>query len=156
MTLFSSWFWPDVNSRKNALFAISEAFYVMLAVASLLALFAFVDFARAWKFDDRLWGFVEAVFLAATAIGIRHKSRVAAVLGFTLYVVDRVGQWVATGHPGGLLLTIVVALALLHGVRGTFALHRFAPLPANMPSIEQSFRSFLQTPPQGEKDAEQK
>jgi hypothetical protein len=152
MTLFSSWFWPDMNSRKNALFAISEAFYVMLGVASLLALFTFVDFARGWEFDDRLWGFVEAIFLAGIAFGIRHKSRAAAVPGFALYVLDRVGQWVATGHPGSLLLTIMVALALLHGVRGTFAFHRFAPLPANTPSIEQSFRSFGQTSPQDEKD----
>ena len=106
MTLFSSWFWPDVSTRKNATFATTEAFYVLLGVATLVALFTFVDFARGWEF----------------------------------------------GHPGALLLAIAVALALLHGVRGACAFHKFAPIPANTPSIEQSFRSFGQNSPRSEKD----
>ena len=156
MTLFRSWFWPDVSTRKNALSAISEASWVMVGVACLLTPFTFVEFARGWELDERLLGFAEAALLTGIAFGIRQKSRVAAVIGFVLYVIDRVGLWVETGHPGSLVITILVALALLHGVRGTFAFHNFAPISANTPSIEQSFRSFGQDSPTTEKDAGQK
>ena len=152
MTLFSSWFWPDVSTRKNATFATTEAFYVLLGVATLVALFTFVDFARGWEFDERLWGFAEAAVLVGIAFGIRQKSRVAAVAGFALLVLDRIAQVAVTGHPGALLLAIAVALALLHGVRGACAFHKFAPIPANTPGIEQSFRSFGQNSPRSEKD----
>ncbi|HEU0370072.1 MAG TPA: hypothetical protein VFR42_12720 [Candidatus Acidoferrum sp.] len=116
MTLFSSWFWPDVSTRKNATFATTEAFYVLLGVAILVALFTLVDFARGWEF------------------------------------LDRIAQVAVTGHPGALLLAIAVALALLHRVRGAFAFHKFAAIPAHTPSIEQSFRSFGQNSPRSEKD----
>lgn len=155
MTLFRSWFWPDVSTRKNALFAITEAFWVMMGVACLLLLFTFVDFAHGWEVDDRLLGFAEAALLAGIALGIRQKSRIAAVAGLALYVLGRIGLWAATGRPGSLSLTILVALALLHGVRGAFAFHNFAPIPADTPSIEQSFRSFGPESATNEKDTEQ-
>ena len=150
MTLFSSWFWPDVSAGKNATFAITQAFYVLLGVAALVALFSFVDFARRWEFDERLWGFAEAAVLLGIAFGIRQKSPAAAVAGFALFVFDRIAQVAVTGHAGALLLTNAVALALLHGVRGAFAFHKFAP--ANTPSIEQSFRSFGRNSPRSEND----
>jgi hypothetical protein len=82
MTLLQSWFWPDVSSRKNALAAINETFWVTMFLAGLTAVFTFIDFARDWQAGDRLWGFVGAAFLAGIAFGIRHKSRAAAVAGF--------------------------------------------------------------------------
>ena len=142
MTLLQSWFWPNVSSRKNALFAISEAFWVLLAVAAFQALLTFVNFARTREPTDSLLGFVDAALLAGIAVGISCKSRTAAVAGFVLYLADRATQIMLTGRPGGIALTFLVALALLHGVRGTFAFHRFAPIPEGTPSIEDSFRSF--------------
>lgn len=156
MTLLRSWIWPDVSSRKNALFAITEASWVMVGVACLSALFTFVDLAHSWELDERLLGFAEAALLAGIAFGVRRKSRSAAVAGFALYILDRIGLWAAIGRPGSLTLTILVAAALLHGVRGTFAFHNFAPIPANAPTIEQSFRSFGQEPSVVEKDAGQR
>lgn len=153
MTLFQSWFWPDLSSRKNALAAINETFWVTMFLAALTAVFTFIDFARDWQADHRLWGLVSAGFVAGVGLGIRQKSRLAAVAGFTLYVVGRVGQWIASGHPGSVLLIVLVSLALWHGVRGTFAFHRLAPIAAGTPSIEDSFRSLDQSPQKAQEEA---
>jgi hypothetical protein len=156
MTLLQSWFWPDVSSRKNALAAINETFWVTMFLAGLTAVFTFIDFARDWQAGDRSWGFVGAAFLAGIAFGIRHKSRAAAVAGFALYIAGRAWSWMASGHPGSIIVSILVGLALWHGGRGTFAFHRFAPIAAGTPGIEDSFRSFGQTPKRTQQESERK
>ena len=95
--------------------------------------------------SERLFGFVDAALLAGIAVGISCKSRIAAIAGFAIYMTGRAYQIAVTGRPGGLVLTFLVALALLHGIRGTFAFHRFAPIPEGTP-IEESFRSFGKNP----------
>jgi hypothetical protein len=89
MTLLQSRFWPDLSSRKNALAAIDETFWVTMFLAGLTAVFTFLDFARDGQAGDRLWGFVGAAFLAGIAFGIRHKSRTATVAGFAAYSLLR-------------------------------------------------------------------
>lgn len=84
MTLSSSWFWPDVSHRKNALAAVDESFWVTMLLAALAAVSTFIDFARDWQADDRLWGFAGAAFLVGVGLGIQQKSRSAAVAGFAL------------------------------------------------------------------------
>jgi len=142
MTLFQAWFWPDVSTRKNALHAINEAFWVTTAVAAYWTLFALVG-ALARGAGD---GFdpvtlVEPVLLAAAAVGIRFKSRAAAIAGLGIYAAEHLATLLATGRLS-LFLTAMVFLALLHGVRGTIAFHRFSPIPEGTPSIEKSFEAF--------------
>jgi len=156
MTLLQSWFWPDLSSRKSALAAINETFWVTMFLAGLTAVFTFIDFARDWQAGDRLWGFVGAAFLAGIALGIRHKSRAAAVAGFALYIARRAWSWMASGYPGSIIVSILVGLALWHGGRGTFAFHRFAPIAAGTPGIEDSFRSFGQSPKRTQQESERK
>ena len=156
MTLLQSWFWPDLSSRKNALAAINETFWVTMFLAGLTAVFTFIDFARDRQAGDRLWGFVGAAFLAGIAFGIRHKSRAAAVAGFALYIARRAWSWMASGYPGSIIVSILVGLALWHGGRGTFAFHRFAPIAAGTPGIEESFRSFGQSPKRTQQESERK
>jgi len=144
MTLSSSWFWPDVSDRKNALAAIDESFWVTMLLAALAAVSTFIDFARDWQADDRLRGFAGTAFLVGVGLGIRQKSRIAAVAGFALYVVARLAQWVASGHSGSIIFLALASLARWHGVRGTFAFHHFASIAAGTPSIEGSFCSLRQ------------
>jgi len=79
MTLSSSWFWPDVSDRKNALAAVDESFWVTMLLAALAAVSTFIDFARDWQADDRLWGFAGAAFSCRRwpwhPAEIAHRSR---------------------------------------------------------------------------------
>jgi hypothetical protein len=100
MTLLQSWFWPDVSTRKNTLAAINETFSATIFLAGLTAVFAFIDFARDWQADGRLWGFASAAFFTGIAFGIRQKSGTAAV-GLALHIARRAWNWIASGkhHP---------------------------------------------------------
>jgi hypothetical protein len=40
------------------------------------------------------------------------------------------------------VIALLIALALFHGVRGTFAYHKLPPLPPGMPSLQESFRAI--------------
>jgi hypothetical protein len=151
MDQVASRFWPDVKTRKNSLFAIDEAFWVSIVVAGFTAAYAAIDAGRSGLSGRLGGGIASAVFLAGIALGIRKKSRIAASAAFLIYTLSHVYFSITTGL-GNLVITALVALALLHGVRGTFAYAKLAPLPPGMPSVEQSFRAFGA----GSRDLEQK
>jgi hypothetical protein len=154
MTLLQAWFWPDVSSRKNALHAINEAFWVTIAVATYWTLFALTGIGRDSHSEFDLFILVDPVLLGAAAVGIRYKSRVAAILSFGIYSGVHVLTLLQTGRIG-LFLSVMVFLALLHGVRGTIAFHRFAPIPEGTPSIEKSFQAFGSKRAESETDRKQ-
>jgi hypothetical protein len=138
--LAAAWLWPKVSSRKDALFAISEAFWVALCVAAFNAVFSLIAFARSVESDVNFEGFFSAALFAGIAFGIRQKSRIAALAGFVFYVLSQGYFLVARGH-GNLAIPPLIALALFHGVRGTLAYHKLPPLPDGLPSLEQSFKA---------------
>ena len=145
MSQVANWLWPNVKSRKDALFAIDEAFWVSIVVAALTAAFTGVDAGRSGISAGDISDFIGATVLAGVAFGVRWKSRAAALAAFVLYVLSQITLWITTGH-GNLVVGALVALALLHGVRGTFAYSKLTPLPLGTPSVEQSFRAFAANP----------
>jgi len=61
----------------------------------------------------------------------------------------RMGQ----GWPQFWAIPLLVTLALLNGVRGTFAYHKLPPRPEGLPSLAQSLGRWSETLPEGEKIA---
>jgi hypothetical protein len=45
------------------------------------------------------------------------------------------------GHLGLTVIFVLVALALLAGIRGAFAYHKLPPKPEYLPTIADSFKS---------------
>lgn len=136
MVLGKAWLWPPVDTRRQALATIHEAFLLCFAMSLILLLFTFVDLSRSpANFDVRR--LIVPFFYASIAFGIRGKSRVAGILGLSLYLVSEL-FWPAWFRPGGLVLTVVIGFALLHGVRGTLAFHRIATIPEGTPDLKQS------------------
>jgi hypothetical protein len=147
MAKTTKWYWPDVSTRRDASFAIEEAFWAAAFVAvlgSLLtAVFIFGDGAPVVN----AWGFADAAIFAGIAFGIRRKSRLSAVLGLVLYVSNVIYGFIVFG-PKSPLIPALVSLAFVHGVRGTFAYHEFPALAANLPSVEQRFQALRNMPRQ--------
>jgi hypothetical protein len=145
MTLVRAWLWPDVSTRRHALDAIKEAFWVSLVFSGLALLFVLIQFSRrsGEPFDFSL--FMSPLFLALAAFGIRAKSRFAALSAFTVFVVSRL-YFLIEGGPTSPILASLIALALWHGVRGTFAYHKLPSIPAGTPSIEESFQAMRRDP----------
>lgn len=69
---------------------------------------------------------IGSAIYVAIACGIFAMSRVAAVLGLLLYVVDRSMTW-SMSYPsvGGIIISVVLALMFANAVRGTFAYREF-------------------------------
>jgi hypothetical protein len=153
MNLASAWFWPTVGNRRFAQNAIQEAFWAAAFVSALTAIFAVVRIMSPDETFVSPIGFLNSVLFAGLAFGIYRRSRGAAISAFVLFTTEVIFQ-AATIGLGGWLFRGLIGLAFFHGVRGTLAYHKLPPLPANLPSIEQSFQTVKQAPPQAEKDSE--
>jgi hypothetical protein len=147
-----TWFWPKVSDRKNAQFAITEAFFAAAVVAALTAIFTAVEALKDTAEGLGPEGFVSAIVFAGVGFGIYRRSRIAAVSGLVLYLVGRAYAWVKVGPNFG-AIPLLVTLALLNGVRGTFAYHKLPPRPEGLPSLAQSFGALERNPAEGEKIA---
>jgi hypothetical protein len=144
MTLGRAWLWPPVSTRRYALAAINEAFWITICVAAFMLLFVLIGASRNAAEGFELSRLVVPLLLMVIAFGIRAKSRIAALAGFTVYVLSRL-YFLGTVGPS-LIVLVLITLALWHGVRGTFAYHRLAPIVEGTPSIEESFRSMKADP----------
>ena len=136
--LGSAWLWPKVSNRRFAQNAIQEAFWAALIVSVLTAILTVILLFSPDETNFAQIGFLNSALFGGLAFGIYRRSRTAALSAFVLFTAGAVYQ-LATAGPGGLLLRGLVALAFFHGVRGTFAYQKLPALPANLPSIEQSF-----------------
>jgi len=68
-----------------------------------------------------------AVFIVI-GIGIYKMSRVAALAGCCLFIIERAYAWFVIGFQVTLLawaILLVVTVMFLNGCRGTFAYHKF-------------------------------
>jgi hypothetical protein len=130
----SPWYWKSVSTIDLAKSATTGGVVAAclvaifnLVIAGLLA--ADPDLARGSMLDglDFLPIALTAGVYFAIAWGIRSLSRIAAVLGLLLYVLDRLAAVAIVGpHLLGCILSFAVVLLFLNAVRGTFAYHSLA------------------------------
>ena len=147
MSLLAAWFWPRVSDRKNAQFAITEAFCVAAVLALVTALLATVELMKSTSEGTEADAFASALVFGGISYGIYRKSRISAISGLVLYLASRAYAIATVGSRPG-VISLLVALAFLHGVRGTFAYHKLPPRPAGLPSLAQSFEALGRTPPE--------
>lgn len=142
MSWTEDWLWPKVDLRRKAQNAIEEGFWAACFVSVFAALFALIGFLR----DSRFFDVVQlslALLFGALGFGIRRRSRIAAICALALYILQKT----LFGGPFGpfQVISLLFVLAFLNCIRGAFAYHKFPPLPANIPSVEQSFRAMANT-----------
>jgi len=137
------WIWPDVTIRRKAQAAIDEAFWAALSFAVLMAVFATIGLTGFLDPGAGISAYMIAVIYGGIAAGIRARSRVAAVAGLFVYILDRI-YFVTTGGPRGVVIWGLILLAFWQGVRGTFAYAKLPPKQVGVPSIEDSFRAMAQ------------
>jgi hypothetical protein len=120
----ANWAWPEIMDEDSALDASHKAGWWagvvggltgLVAVISLVAGTAVMGIGPAALFDAALFGIV--------AWRVWNGSRPWAVAGLALYLFE-IG-WNLTHHHGIGILTVIIILGLVNGVRGTFALHKY-------------------------------
>ena len=83
------------------------------------------------------YAYIDASIFLLIAVFTYRYSRVAALAGLAVYVLERANQISETGanrHVGAILL----GLLFVNGVRGTFAYHRFVSAAVQTPQTTSS------------------
>jgi hypothetical protein len=121
-----AWYWPTIEDESSAEVATKPAVGASLffaAVTGLIAAFSIVQHRPVLGFNG--WSLLDAVLFVVIAWRIKRMSRMWAVLGFLLYLLE-VGFNFATNKPGAIgVLTVIFVLTYIGAIRGTFAFHRY-------------------------------
>ena len=118
--------WPPTATTESARFAVTQAFWAATACAAGVALLVTINQLRPGArppFPFQFGALLDAAAFAAVAFGLSRRSRVAAVFGLCLYLIEE--AYVLTqARPLTLLIVAAFTIAFVNGVRGAFALHR--------------------------------
>jgi hypothetical protein len=136
MTFARRWMWPPTTTTASARFAVTQAFWAATVCAVGVALFVMVSqltTSGGPRFPFRLGALLDAAAFAAVAIGLSRRSRVAAVCGLGLYMVEE-AFILSQARPFTVLLVALFTIAFVNGVRGAFALHR-QQVPTGFPDV---------------------
>jgi hypothetical protein len=111
-------FWPDVSTEAGAARATKQAFWAAVIVAVVTMFFAALSLLG---LDAS--ALIDAVLFGVIAFGLHKKLRTAAVCGLVLYGIERVYMWSTVGFTNP-VVPLVLTLAFISGVRGTYAWQR--------------------------------
>ncbi len=120
--------WPQLDDLETARSASRQGMWAAAIVAVLTALFAAFG-----VLGTNASAFFDAVLFAVIGIGIYRISRVAAVAGLLLFILERAVIFAQTRQTGG-VVAIFILLAFGNGARGAFAYRRLLKASAAAPS----------------------
>jgi hypothetical protein len=129
MILARRWMWPPTTTTASARFAVTQAFWAATVCAAGVALLVTLNQLTPGdgpRFPFRFGALLDAAAFAAVALGLSRRSRIAAVCGLGLYLVEE-AYVLSEARPIALLIVGLFTVAFVNGVRGAFALHRQAP-----------------------------
>jgi hypothetical protein len=116
--------WPALRSKSDVEFAIHVGKVACFVVAAFAVLAIFLQESLAPLFD--------AVLFTGLGWGVGRKSRVCASIAFGLYFLSRLFVIISSGilaagiGLGSTVLALALVVLLFHGMRGTFAHHRWS------------------------------
>jgi hypothetical protein len=133
----ANWAWPEIIDEDSARDAAHMAGGWAGIVAGLTAVFAILSMIG----GPRIMGMngfslLDAALFALVAWQTWRGSRAFAVTGLALYGLE-VLYGVVTHPPGIGILTIIILLALVNGVRGTFGLHKYEQIHQQQMAMSQ-------------------
>ncbi|MGH7493628.1 MAG: hypothetical protein ACREOO_14720 [bacterium] len=119
-------FWPKVDTIEDAKAASRAGAWAAIFVAAMTGVVAILAFAGIQIFGQvkiEVWSLIDSALFILIAWGLFRYSRVAAVVGLLLYLVERIVM-MASGLTGGLIVSVIIILMFIGAVRGTIAYRR--------------------------------
>jgi hypothetical protein len=133
-----SWWWPSVETATTARKAIRKAFWVTVILAVVTAAFAALWLGSGvapLELHDA-WSLADSILFAVLAIFVFRGSRVATTLTLVFYVVESLYLISKNAlGAGSIVTTVVFTLALIHGLRGAFALRKHLATATLQPGL---------------------
>ena len=121
----ANWAWPEIideDSARSAAHLAGGWAGVVAGLTTLLAVISIVSGGNIMGIGAS--ALVDAALFGVVAWRVWCGSRWFAIGGLSLYVLEVLYNVVK--HPPGVgILTVIIMLALINGVRGTFGLHKF-------------------------------
>ncbi|MBS0457171.1 MAG: hypothetical protein JSS44_07575 [Proteobacteria bacterium] len=121
--------WPTLDTEAAAVNATRLGVLAALLTAVGTAEATVSSDAIEQLLSDHIQAFMfgNAALFFAVMFGIHKRSRIAAVVGFCLFLAEVAFLIARIGVPHGLAMVAMVVCLLwyVQGIRGTFALHRF-------------------------------
>jgi hypothetical protein len=116
------WYWPDVSDLEGAKEAARYGMCCAVFVAGVTTLFVPLAIFGFSFMGIKPNALLDAVLFAGIAFGLSRYSRIAAVAGFALFVIEKIYMVMATGSFLAVgVLGILIALGFLNSIRRTFA-----------------------------------
>ena len=128
-----NWWWPTISDQSSAIEASKAGFWAALSVAVITALFATIALVTHKEIASvNVSAYVDAVLFSIIAWRIKNYSKIFAVVGVVLFLIEKGLQFQSSGAQG-LPLAIILLLMFVSGARGVFAYHRYE---IELPQIE--------------------
>ena len=125
--IWKTWLWPNVADEIAAKQAARNAMYGTFFVAGMTTLFVVLQMAA-------VLALIDALLFVLAGIGIAKMYRTAAVLGFTLFLIEKIAMAVGGQNPLG-IMSIAITLLLFTAIRATFAYHKLRKQPPELPTV---------------------
>jgi hypothetical protein len=125
-------YWPPIWNLETAASAALQGSVVAAFVTAATTAFSILSAfgVKPSGIDLPLSSLVDAAIFAAIAFGIYRMSRLAAVAGLSLYVVETIHTWAkyrnyVLKYPWIAVIPATFTLAFVNSVRGTFAYRKW-------------------------------
>ncbi len=115
-------FWPTISDKEVATIVARKSSYSIFIIAFITALCSWFHFLGLSSL-----GFIDAAILTLVALGLFFMSRVAAVLGLSVYILGKVYALITYLAIPQAFWVILIVLIYINGIRATFAYHKFEP-----------------------------
>ncbi len=122
----TNWFWPKIVDIDTAKAAAKNGYWAAIVVATVTALVATIAlFSQKEIMSIDPWAYLDAALFALIAWRIKNYSKIFAIVGVVLFVIERAVMAASNGATGW-PLAIVLMLMFINGARGVFGYHRFS------------------------------
>ena len=121
----TSWILPSISDEQSARKASRQGVWACGFVTLSTTLLVVLSHLGWSPHQVSLWALLDAVIFAGVGWGIYRVSRVAAIGGLLLFVLEKVSLWIDNGIPPN-ALSLAVVLAFINAIRGTVAFHGYA------------------------------
>jgi hypothetical protein len=137
-------FFPTTKNLSDAQKIARQGTWAACFVAGMTAILALISIAAPSPlgFPVNAWSLIDAMIFGVIAWGIYYASRIAAVTALIYYAVGQVFMIATTIDSARKYsvnpVTILVLLAFINSIRGTFAYHRLRKAVNNSADVETS------------------
>jgi hypothetical protein len=145
MNTIKQWLWPDISSRRQVEFAILEGYWAAIIVAAISGILLIISLFDSFG-PESLFQFAYIVLFALLAYGIERRSVPAALAALILFVAQTFENLFLSGRPRAVPFAVVVIIALVNAVRGTYASRKLPVPPPGTPTLQESFEAFRKVP----------